>query len=639
MCGICGVVSAGGLPPQATDWVRAMSDTLRHRGPDDEGFHVDGTVAMGMRRLSVIDLAGGHQPIANEGKTVWLVFNGEIYNHRELRADLEARGYRFRTQSDTEVIVHAYEEFGTACAKHLIGMFAFAIWDAKRQRLYAARDRLGQKPFYYTLHRKMFCFGSELKALLQIPGVAGDLDAVALHHFLSLQYVPDSRCIYQDIQKLPAAHWLTFENGRIHLESYWNLEFEPKILLDEEEAGEELRRLLTQAVRRRLICDVPHGAFLSGGIDSSIVVALMAELSSKPVKTFSIGFTYEHLNELPYARAVADRWQTEHHEFTVTPDDFDDLLPKLTDAFDEPFADSSAFQTYYLAKEARQHVTVALNGDGGDEVFAGYPRYWMDRYVQPYAALPDFTTQRLVPALVDRLPEPSQTAIEANWILGLKRLAQASRISHKASILRWGSFFDEAYKSKLYNETMRTLSGGTDTAWLLAQDFDNSHAATPLDRTLSVDIRNYLCGDILVKADRMTMAHGLEARSPFLDHELVEFAARLPAHFKLRGRQGKYLLRKTFRETLPKTIYNRPKRGFGAPVETWLRNELRPAVHELLLSPSAQLSGFFSRDTMAEMITEHETRKRDHGRRIWSLLILEVWLRRCLKAPSFASGL
>lgn len=628
MCGICGVASSRELPREGAAWVHAMCDALAHRGPDDQGIHVDSQAALGVRRLSVIDVAGGHQPLANEDETVWIAMNGEIYNHRELRAALEGRGHRFRTHSDTEVVVHAYEEYGTDCPIHLSGMFALAIWDSTKRRLFVARDRLGQKPFYYAQVGEFFCFGSELKALLKLPYVDRDIDEVALHHYLSLQYVPDPRSIYKAIRKLPAAHWLSFEDGRLRCQRYWELDFEPKLQMDEEEASAELRRLLERAVRRRLMSEVPLGAFLSGGIDSSIVVGLMAQISSKPVETFSIGFTFDSLNELPHARVVAQRWDTEHHELVVTPERFDDVLAKLTDAFDEPFADASAFQTYFLARETRRHVTVALNGDGGDECFAGYPRYWLDPVVRPYALLPRCITQSLVPTMANLLPEPRQTVIEANWVLGIKRLAQVARASPKASIVRWGSFFDEASKSELYTPELHARLDGVDTCELLATDFDNANAESFLDRTLSVDTRNYLCSDILVKTDRMTMAHSLEGRSPFLDHELLEFVARLPIRLKLRGRRGKYLLRKAFAQIIPSSTRRRPKRGFAPPIEAWLRGELRPAVHELLLSPKTMLRDYFSRTKIATMVGEHENEQRDHGRRIWALLMLEGWLRR-----------
>ncbi len=626
MCGICGLAGAGPLPGESRQWVRRMSDALVHRGPDDEGLHAEAQAVLGMRRLSIIDVAGGHQPIANEDETVWTVFNGEIYNHAQLRSTLEGRGHRFRTRSDTEVIVHAYEEYGSECPSHLAGMFAFAIWDRRRRRLFAARDRLGQKPFYYARCGELLGFGSELKALMRLPLVSDEIDEVALHHYLSLQYVPEPWSAYRAVRKLPAAHWLSFEDGRLETRRYWRLDFEPKLELDQREAAAELRRLLARAVRRRLMSEVPLGAFLSGGVDSSIIVGLMAEQASTPVKTFSIGFDFEALNELPHARAVAERWGTEHHEYLVTPERFDDLLPALTAAFDEPYADSSAFQTWHLARETRRHVTVALNGDGGDECFAGYTRYWLDRYVRPYAWLPRWITQGLAPALFGRLPEPKQVAIEANWVLGLKRLAQVARVSPRASILRWGSYFDETLKRQLYRPEVAGRLG-SDTAELLAADFDAARAESFLDRTLAVDLRHYLCGDILVKADRMTMAHSLEGRSPFLDHQLLEFVARLPVRSKLRGRQGKVLLRRACADLLPPDIRGRPKRGFGAPIESWLRAELKPAVHDLLLSPGARLRTWFPHRRIAEMVAAHETGREDHGRRIWALLMLESWLR------------
>ncbi len=627
MCGICGVVSEEGLPRESAHWVRNMCDAIAHRGPDDEGVLADPKAVLGARRLSIIDLKGGNQPITNENGTVWVVFNGEIYNHRELRSDLESRGHRFATRSDTEVIAHAYEEYGTDCPKRLAGMFAFAIWDQKRCSLFAARDRLGQKPFYYAECAGKLCFGSELKALLQLPGLPTELDEVALYHYLSLQYVPDPWSIYQGIRKLPAAHWLCYENGQLKIQRYWELDFEPKLVLDSREAADKLRGLLTQAVRRRLMSEVPLGAFLSGGIDSSIVVGLMAQHSATAVKTFSIGFTFESLNELPYARTVAERWGTDHHEIIITPDRFDDVFPKLVEAFDEPFADSSAFQPYYLARETRRYVTVALNGDGGDESFAGYPRYWLDRLVRPYARLPTTVTQRLVPALVDWLPEPRQVSIEANWVLGLKRLAQVTRTSSKASIIRWGSFFDETLKAQILAPAVLERLIGIDTCELLAEDFDNASASSVLDRTLAVDTRNYLCGDILVKTDRMTMAHSLEGRSPFLDHELQEFIARLPAAFKLQGRLGKVLLRKALSGIVPPKIMKRPKRGFGAPVESWLRDEIQPAAQDLVLSSSARIGDYFSRKALKKMFDEHTSGRSDHGRRIWALLMLEGWMR------------
>lgn len=625
MCGICGIFSPQGIAKSECALLNRMCDSLMHRGPDDSGTYTDNNIAMGMRRLSIIDLSGGHQPIANEDEKIWIVFNGEIYNYQEVRTELERHGHHFRTHSDTEVIIHSYEEYGDDCLHHFTGMFAFAIWDKRYQRLFAARDRLGKKPFYYTQLGDRLIFASELKAILRDHSVPGQVDMTALHHYLTLQYVPDPLSIYRGIFKLPPAHSLVYDADGLRIQRYWDISYVPKLKISEREASEELRRLLTRAVKRRLMSDVPLGAFLSGGIDSSIVVGLMAQNSTQPVKTFSIGFTHESFNELPYAKAVSKRWKTDHHEFIVTSERVADVLPKLIESFDEPFADSCALQTYYLSQLTRQHVSVVLNGDGGDETFAGYIRYWLDRYARLYAALPEFITQSLVPMSLGWLREPTDVVIEANWITGLKRLAQVARITPKASIIRWGSFFDEEMKSKLYTKWLRDQLNGQCTVDLLAEDFERAEAHSFLDRTLYVDTVNYLPGNNLVKMDRMTMAHSLEARSPFLDHQYVEFVARLPARLKLRGRRTKYLLCKTFSNLMPAEIQNRPKRGFAAPIETWLRKELRPLVNDTLLSSSAEVRRYFDVRNVTKLIDEHERGLANHGRRIWALLVFEMW--------------
>jgi asparagine synthase (glutamine-hydrolysing) len=627
MCGICGIFSPYGLFAIDATLIQRMNSCLIHRGPDEEGVYTDSQAAIANRRLRIIDLSNGRQPIPNEDETIWIVFNGEIYNYQETRARLMRAGHHFRTNSDTETILHAYEEYGYDCLQHLAGMFAFAIWDKRCQKLFIARDRLGKKPLYYTSQNGRFLFASEIKAILQDSHIPRQLEPLALHHYLTLQYVPDPWSIYKDINKLPAAHYLICDSDGIKIDRYWDLSYLPKWQLDEQEAKEELNRLLVQSVQRRLISEVPLGAFLSGGIDSSIIVALMAQQSSQPIKTFSIGFTYQSFNELPYARQVAQHWQTDHHEFVVESERVEETLHKLSVAFDEPFADSSALQTYYLAKMTRQYVTVALSGDGGDETFAGYPRYWMDPFIHPYTILPRFITQKAFPALVNWLPEAHDVIIEANWKAGLKRLAQASRISEKASIIRWGSYFNEEMKAALYRPEFRDLVNGKDTADLLAHDYDRAQAASYLDRTLYVDTVNYLPGNGLVKVDRMTMAHSLEARQPFLDHDFVEFVARLPERWKLKGREGKALLKETFYDKLPAAIFQRPKRGFAAPIEAWLKQDLRPLVHDLLLSPDSGLRIYFQPQSVLNLIQQHEEGIADHGRRIWCLLILESWLR------------
>lgn len=625
MCGICGIYSTQGISNSDYHLIHRMSDALIHRGPDDYGTFQDSHIALGHRRLSIIDLSGGHQPMANEDETVWVVSNGEIYNYKELRSELKHRGHTFRTASDTETIVHAYEEYGQNCVQHLFGMFAFAIWDTRTKSFFAARDRLGKKPLYYTYQKGRLVFASELKSILQDPTITLDINPIALHHYLTLQYVPDPLSIYKNIYKLPPAYILTCNADGMHIQRYWDISYCPKWEIKKEEAMEELRRLLKQAVQRRMISDRPLGAFLSGGIDSSIVTGLMSQISSRPVKTFSIGFTNEAFSELPAARLVSNRWNTDHHEFIVTYDRVEEYIFDLVRAFDEPFADSCALQTFYLAKLTKQEVCVALNGDGGDESFAGYPRYWLDRYAKIYSALPNFITQHLVPNLLDWIPEPTDIPIESNYIAGIKRLAQVARITPKASIIRWGSYFNEEMKKNLYTSSMLTATADVHTADILANDFDRAQAHSFLDRTLYVDTLNYLPGNNLVKMDRMTMAHALEARSPFLDHQYIEFVARLPEKWKLHGLGTKYLLRKTFADLMPTGIQKLPKRGFAAPIEDWLKGELRSFVHDLLLSNNSYTSLFFDRQSLLTLINENERGTSNHGRRIWNLLMFEAW--------------
>jgi asparagine synthase (glutamine-hydrolysing) len=628
MCGICGIYSFEGLLDRDRDIVKAMGSSLLHRGPDDSGEYHEAQIAMGMRRLSIIDLKGGRQPMANEDQTIWIVFNGEIYNYRELREDLEKSGHRFRTGSDTETIIHSYEEYGEECVSYLNGMFAFAIWDSPKRRLFAARDRLGQKPLYYTMSNNRFYFGSELKSLLKDPTIERRLDPIALHYYMTLQYVPDPWTIYEGIKKLPPAHRLICDKDGLKISRYWDLSFLPKLHISKEEAMEELNHLLSLAVKRRMISEVPLGAFLSGGIDSSITVGLMARLASQRIKTFSIGFTHESFNELPYARQISERNNTEHHELIVEIGNLEQILPKLVEAFDEPFADSCAFQTYYLAQLTREHVTVVLNGDGGDETFAGYPRYWLDKYIWPYSFLPDIMTQSIIPALLRPLKSPTNIPIESNWILGLKRLEQVARITPKASIVRWGSYFEDNMKYSMYTRDMLSRVESESASHLLAECFDRANAGSFLDRTLYVDLMNYLPGNNLVKTDRMTMAHSLEARSPFLDHQYVEFSARLPERFKIRNRFTKRLLRETFGEMLPHQIKDRPKRGFGAPIEDWLKHDLKDLVREKLFSNNSPIADYIRPDSIRRLAREHESGKNDHGRRIWALLTLALWFER-----------
>ncbi|MCD6385933.1 asparagine synthase (glutamine-hydrolyzing) [Candidatus Sumerlaeota bacterium] len=625
MCGICGYISKN-EKIREQDTIRRMCGTLLHRGPDEEGVWVKDNVALGMRRLKIIDLESGSQPIFNEDRSVTVVFNGEIYNFPELRAQLEKAGHRFYTQSDTEVIVHSYEEWGEQCVEHFNGMFAIALWDDRNKILLLARDRLGKKPlYYYHQPERIFVFGSEIKAILASALLRNiQPDYVSIHHYLSLQYVPDPMSGFAGIKKLPPASCLLWRDGEIKTWRYWELSYIPKTTNSEEELSEEIKLRLTESVRKRLISDVPLGVFLSGGIDSSIITALMAQLSDTPVKTFSIGFSEEEFSELPHARAVANKYNTEHHEFIVRYKETE-LLPKLIQYFDEPFADSSALPTYRVSEMTRQYVTVALNGDGGDETFAGYQRYRLDRLIRYYLLLPKFLRRNFIEKLFELLPEPTNIPIEKNWIAGLKRLKQVASISEKASILRWGSYFSDEMKRDLYTSDFLNLITDIYTEDVLVEWFDRAKANSLLDKTLFVDINTYLPGDLLVKADRMTMANSLEGRSPFLDYEWVEFVARLPEQFKLHGSVHKYLLKKTFGDLLPPMVRKRRKLGFGIPVGEWFRTSLKDMAFDILLSPTCINRGMFKKQKIEEILQEHLKRKTDHGKRIWTLIMLELW--------------
>jgi len=626
MCGICGIADSTGkmVPQQELERMNAM---IRHRGPDGDGYHRAPGVGLAIRRLAIIDVAGGDQPIANEDESIWIVYNGEGYNYLELREYLESKGHRFRTNTDTECVLHLYEEHGVDCVEHLRGQVAFALWDSKEERLLLARDRLGQKPIYYSIVEGRLYYGSELRALLRVLPRQPELDLGAIDQYLSLQYVPEPLTPYKGVHKLPAGHRLVWQSGQATIESYWDLPFEPKHRGGEDELIEELQPLLADAVRMRLMSEVPLGAHLSGGIDSSIVVALMAEASAGPVKTFSVGFEETNFSELPYARAVAERYATEHHEFTLTYGDIPATLEALLPHFGEPFADPSVLPLWHLSRLTREHVTVALNGDGGDEAFAGYPRYWLDPLADRYLKLPGFITKGLAPAFVNLLPDRADAPVGGSLVNGLKRLPQLADIAPQASLLRWSSYFSPAQKATLWQpQWMRGLNL-RQTEQDMAAVYQQAPADTQLDRTLYTDSKTYLPGDLLVKADRMTMAHSLEGRSPFLDHKLAEWAARLPGDYKVRGRQGKYLLRKAFAHLLPEDITARGKQGFGIPVGAWLRGPLAAWTRETLLAPDGVLAAWFQREALVQLLAEHDAGRRDHGKRLWALLCLALWAR------------
>jgi len=624
MCGIAGIVNLDGAAADSTLLAR-MNEAIRHRGPDEEGSYLHANVGLAMRRLAIIDLAGGQQPITNEDRTCWIVFNGEIYNYRELKARLENLGHRFRTDCDTETIVHAYEEFGADCPRHLRGMFAFAIWDSRKQELFLARDRVGKKPLLYSKTGGAFLFGSEFSALLVHPSVGREVNREAIHDYLSFMCVPAPQTAYRDIRKLEPGHSLTLKgDGEIKIERYWQPDFSKKIKITEEEAGERALELLREAVRVRLMSEVPLGAFLSGGVDSSAVVALMAEESSTPVKTFSIGFDEQDFSELHHARRVAHRVGAEHHEFIVRPDALE-VLPTLVEHYGEPYADSSAIPTYYVSRETRRHVTVALNGDGGDECFAGYERYAAMRLSETYRRLPGVLREQVIRRAVSLLPA---SELRRGRVRSLKRFIRAASLPPVERYLSWVSTFDPRAKRELYTDEFRRETEGADVRRWLAPWFARANGAGVVDASLLTDTMTYLPNDLLVKVDIASMAVSLEARSPFLDHHVIEFAASLPERLKLRGLTTKYILKKTLKRLLPAENLTRGKMGFGVPVGQWLRGPLQGFLREQLLSEKSARRRLLRPEGVRRMVELHTEGRRDYANQLWTLLMLELWFQR-----------
>jgi asparagine synthase (glutamine-hydrolysing) len=597
-----------------------MCNTLVHRGPDDEGYFMEGNVGLGMRRLTVIDLVTGHQPIANEDGRIWIVFNGEIYNYPELRKTLEQQGHVFATNTDTEAIIHAYEEYGEACVRQLNGMFAFAIWDGHKRKLLLARDRLGVKPLYYFLNEHCLVFGSELKALLAHHEVPRVIDLEALDSFLTFEYIPAPLSIFQRIHKLLPGHTLVLQDGHVTIRQYWELQFKP-LEGPEEELGHALYDLLQDAVRLRLVSDVPLGAFLSGGIDSSTIVCLMSEIMDQPAQTFSIGFDDPSYNESRYARIVADHFGTEHHELTIRPDVVT-LVEGLVKYLDEPLADVSIFPTYLVSQLARRNVTVVLSGDGGDELFAGYEWYLADKLARSYRRLPAAVRTRWLPWVVNRIP-PSPR--KKGLINKLKRFVEGAVLPEALRHFRWNIFLTDAAKQRLYSAELRRAAEPLDASARWTAYLQAAEAADPLGQEQFADIKTYLADDILVKVDRMSMANSLEARTPYLDYRVVEFAARLPSHLKLRGLQTKYLLKRCMATKLPRDILTRRKEGFSIPMKNWLRQELRPLLQEVLSPARLKQEGLFNSAYVETLKTEHLQGRANHSHQLWSLLIFEIW--------------
>jgi len=633
MCGIAGFVEGTGGTNEAERLgvLDRMCGVIAHRGPDDQGTLVLDGAALGMRRLSIIDLAGGHQPLSGCDASIQIVFNGEVYNFRELQRELEARGHVFRTRSDTEAVVHAFEEWGAACVEHLRGMFAFAVWDGRTRELFVARDRVGKKPLYYTVTAGGdFVFGSELKSLLEHPGVRPEASDEAVDAYLTFGYVPDPLCIFRGVWKLPPGHRLTFARGRVSAEPYWDFPVE----VDSERRRaedylEELRALLDEAVRVRLVADVPLGAFLSGGVDSSAVVGLMARNSTRPVKTFSIGFREDSYDELRYARLAARHFGTEHQEFVVTPD-ICGVVDELAWHFDEPFADSSAIPTYVVSKMAREHVKVVLSGDGGDELFAGYTRYVIERRRGGFARLPRVLRAGLMQPLGRKLPHG---AWGRNFIHNVA-LDPLERYIEEVSV------FTRLNRPALYDREFRRRLGADEgkAAAPFREHAAHAEGAGALAALLYLDSKTYLPGDILTKVDRMSMAASLEARVPLLDHKLIEFVARIPPSLKMKGFETKHIFKLAVRGLVPDEILDRPKQGFGVPIQQWINDELRERVRGTLEEPRTLQRGYFEPAYVRRLVDEHARGRRDHSTPLWALFMFELWHRTFLDRPPSRAG-
>jgi asparagine synthase (glutamine-hydrolysing) len=623
MCGITGFISKDRDASEAarSELLGRMCESIAYRGPDEQGTLVRGRAALGMRRLSIIDIKTGQQPIFNESGDLAIVFNGEIYNFRKIRKELQDLGHNFKTNSDTEAILHAFEEFGENCLQKLRGMFAFAIWDFRSESLFIARDRVGKKPLFYTLtDNGDFVFGSELKTLLVHGGVKREVDLAALDAYLSFGYVPEEFCILKNVKKLLPGHFLTFRKGTVETHKYWDFDLTATAETRSEiEWTDLLRNKILEAVELRLISEVPLGAFLSGGVDSSTIVGVMSQLSSQPVKTFSIGFREDSFDELKYARIAAKHFDTEHHEFVVTPDLFD-LVGEIVWQFDEPFADQSALPTYMLSKMARDHVTVVLSGDGGDELFAGYSRYVIDRNRNGFARIPKVFREQVIQRASAALPHGSPGK---NYLYNIS-LDPIDRYIDSVSA------FNRPRKARLYSPGVAASRNGSGSAGekLFAMYGNSLPETDPIARLLYLDSKTYLPGDILTKVDRMTMANSLEARVPLLDHELIELVAGMPSNLKMTGTETKHILKKAMEGIVPNEILYREKQGFGVPVGEWINDQLRDRINDDLADPRTVERGYFDRKYIDTLLKEHSSGRRDHSNAVWMLWMLELWFRR-----------
>lgn len=622
MCGIVGIVRRETNKSDVGS-VQRMCRLLTHRGPDDEGYYFGDRVALAMRRLAIIDVRGGHQPVPNEDRSIWVVFNGEIYNYPELRTDLEKRNHRFSTASDTECLVHLYEEFGDECVSHLRGMFAFAIWDDRRKKLLLARDRLGIKPLYYWWDADTLAFASEMKSLLTLEGFECRMNIEALSAFFTFMYVPGPMTIYEGIYEVPPAHMGVWIKGNFLLKRYWDVEPKPDFSKPVEFFAEGLLHHLRESVRLRLISEVPLGAFLSGGIDSSAVVALMAESSGERVKTFTVGFETDHssYDERSFARRVGETFGTDHSECLLRAD-VEEILPAIIRAFDEPFADSSMIPNFLICQAARQLVTVALSGLGGDELFAGYERYRGALLGDYYRQVPRVFRHGLIDPLIRSLPESRNGGL---WSDRLKRFIQGTELDLPERYQQYIAAFDEVEKRELFSDDLThelERRGLSSIPLVMDKAYDGDD---PLNQMLLADMRSYLPHDLLKMTDRLSMWHSLEVRVPFLDHKFVEFVATIPAGYKLKLWQKKYILIRALEGILPQAILRRRKQGFSIPLNSWLRGPLRDFVHTYLAQPALRNVGLFNPEHVARILKEHDEGVRNHESKIWVLLTFMLW--------------
>jgi asparagine synthase (glutamine-hydrolysing) len=651
MCGITGWLNLdkSKANQNAEPVLHSMCETIVHRGPDSEGLWIDDHAALGMRRLSIIDLKTGDQPVFNCDRSVIVMMNGELYNYREVRADLEKRGHKFTTHSDTEILPHLYEEYGEALVDHVNGMFVFTLWDSRAKKLIIARDRFGEKPLYYGVFDGKLVWASEPKALLAHPSVKPELDLNALRHYVSFDYVPAPMSIYKGVHKLPAAHMIVVENGEIRTRRYWDLRWSVPPAVpggsngsvpaktqrrkDEfERKADELRDLLSDAVRMRLVSDVPLGILLSGGIDSSTVAAFASQHATERVKTFSIGFEEDSFDESKYARQVAKHLNTEHYEDKLSATTAGDLISEIGTWLDEPMSDGSLIPTYLLARFVRKHVTVALGGDGGDELFAGYPMYYAHGVAAKYNAIPAFIRSGLIEPVVNALPVSTKNL---SFDYKAKRFVRAAKFDDVTRHHSWfGSFSTDQHQNLFTRDVLDATDA--DIYRGVRELVDASDATAIIERMQYADINFYLAEDILTKVDRAAMAVSLETRAPFLDPRIGQFAASIPVEYKLKGKSGKVILKEAMKDLLPQNILHRPKKGFGIPIAEWLKGRLNSLMHEMLASERLESQGLFNADYVQRLIREHESGAASHHKELWTLLVFQLWFDRFLRRDFFS---